>query len=251
MNFPEILSKALTIGEKMLCSGAEVSRVEDSIVRICTAYGAERVDVFTITSSIVASAVFDGKTYTQTRRITSYKTDLAMLDRLNGLSREICWSVPDVDYVEARISKIISKKGYGFLLKILAWALTAGSFTVFFGGSWRDGIASFVIGMLLMVCTEFVEKGGFNKVFSNIVCSFYVSILAFGSVTLGLGVSSDKIIIGNIMLLIPGLALTNAIRDLIGGDIMSGVLRFCEACLVALAIAGGFFIAVMLTGGGI
>ena len=64
MNYERLLSCALTIGEKMLCSGAEVSRVEDSIIRICSAYGADRVDVFTITSSIVVSVSFAQNTYT-------------------------------------------------------------------------------------------------------------------------------------------------------------------------------------------
>ena len=90
MEYARLLSDAITIGEKMLCSGAEVSRVEDSIVRICSAYGASRVDVFTITSSIVVSADFDGKTYTQTRRIKSYRTDLDMLDRLKRDNLRIC-----------------------------------------------------------------------------------------------------------------------------------------------------------------
>ena len=52
----EFLFNALNIGEEMLISGAEVSRVEDSVRRICIAYGAEKVDVFTITSAIVVTA---------------------------------------------------------------------------------------------------------------------------------------------------------------------------------------------------
>lgn len=249
MTYPSLLSCALNIGERMLCSGAEVSRVEDSIVRICTAYGADRVDVFTITSSIVASAEFEGKTYTQTRRITSYRTDFRMLDELNNLSRAVCESVPDEGFIEAELAKITRKNEYSKPLRLAAWALTAGPFTVFFGGSAADGAVSALIGAMLMLFVDFVESKGLNKVFSNLFSSFFVSVLAYGAVMLRLGASSDKIIIGNIMLLIPGLALTNSIRDLISGDIMSGVLRFCEACLVAFAIAGGYFFAVFLMGG--
>ncbi len=248
MKYARLLSATLTIGEKMLCSGAEVSRVEDSIVRICSAYGASRVDVFTITSSIVLSADFEGKTYTQTRRITSYRTDFDMLDKLNSLSRYICTSIPCEDYIEKKTSEILSKKDYPKYIRLLFWAITAGSFTVFFGGRITDGIISTIIGLILMLCVEFVEKMGINKVFSNLFSSFFLTALSYLSVYACIGESADKIIIGNIMLLIPGLALTNSLRDLIGGDIMSGVLRFCEACLVAIGIAAGYFAAVLLVG---
>lgn len=249
MKYARILSCALTIGEKMLCCGAEVSRVEDSIVRICSAYGAERVDVFAITSSIVASADFEGKTYTQTRRIKGHRTDFDMLDRLNSLSRTICNDAPNEDFIEENIQKITQKKGYPTVLYALGWALTAGSFTVFFGGGLIDGILSAIIGILLMFCVKFLEGKGINKVYSNLFTSFLVSTLAYTFVKLGIGANADKIIIGNIMLLIPGVALTTAIRDLISGDIIAGMLRFCEAILVAGAIAGGYFITVMLFGG--
>jgi len=73
MDFNRVLSCALDIGEHMLVSGAEVYRVEDCIRRICFAYGATDVDVFTITSSIVATVEPPGEQrLTQTRRIEYY-----------------------------------------------------------------------------------------------------------------------------------------------------------------------------------
>lgn len=249
MNYARLLSDSLTIGEKMLCCGAEVSRVEDSIIRIMQAYGAQRADVFTITSSIVASAEFDGKTYTQTRRIRSYKTDFEMLDGFNALSRKICRELPDEEEIERQTKNILAKKDYAFGVRICSWALTAGAFCVFFGGSFAEGAVSAVIGALLMLCVDFVEKKGINRVFSNLFSSFFVSTLAYFAVWRGVGESSDKIIIGNIMLLIPGLALTNSIRELIDGDIIAGALRFCEACLVAAGIAAGYFLSVYIFGG--
>ena len=65
---------------------------------------------------------------------------------------------------------------------------------------------------------------------------------------LGLGQSTEHIIIGNIMLLIPGVGLTNSLRDMISGDTMSGMLRFLEACIISLAIAAGYLLARGLMG---
>ena len=91
---------------------------------------------------------------------------------------------------------------------------------------------------------------GMNQIFVNAVASFLLSFSAILLVRLGLGQDTNRIIIGNIMLLIPGIALTNSLRDMISGDIMSGMLRFFDAVLVAAAIAAGYIFAAQLLGGG-
>lgn len=65
---------------------------------------------------------------------------------------------------------------------------------------------------------------------------------------IGLYSNVDKVMIGSIMLLIPGIALTNALRDLFAGDTISGILRLLEALIQAGAIACGFALAVFLGG---
>lgn len=250
MDFEKLLSCALDIGEQMLISGAEVGRVEDSVKRICEAYHVKRADVFTITSSIVATLEnSDGKTITQTRRIVSYRTDLTKLHKLNDLSRKICNSQPDLHYILRELEEIKQKKPYPLAVQCAACALIAGSFTIFFGGTPIDAIPSAIIGAVLKAVVFTIDKSKVNMVFANVVCSFVACLLAFSFTSIGFGTSVDKIIIGNIMLLIPGIALTNSIRDMISGDIMAGMLRFFEACLIALAIASGYVLTALMFGG--
>lgn len=250
MDSEMLLSCALDIGEQMLISGAEIGRVEDSVKRICEAYQMKRADVFTITSSIVATLEnSEGKAITQTRRITNYHTDLTKLHKLNDLSRKICKSKPDLHFIANELESIKQQKAYPFAVQCLACALIAGSFTIFFGGTWFDAIPSAVIGAVLKGIVYATEKSKVNMIFANVVCSFIACLLAFSFTAVGFGASSDKIIIGNIMLLIPGIALTNSIRDMISGDIMAGLLRFLEACLIALAIASGYVLTALMFGG--
>lgn len=252
MNTEQLLGCALDIGEQMLISGAEVGRVETAVRFICSAYGCRRTDVFTITSSIVVSVEDEeGKHDTQTRRITSTRTNLTKLHKLNALSREICAQIPDFQYVQNRIREICSEPAYPFWLEILASGLIGGAFAVFFGGAWMDALAAIVLGMGLRCITALLQKAALNQIFVNVVASFLLCTAAIGLVRGGIGADANQIIIGNIMLLIPGIALTNSLRDMISGDIMTGILRFLDAVLVAAAIAAGYILAAQFLGGAV
>ena len=251
MNPEELISCAMDIGEQMLLSGAEVGRVETTVKLICTAYKCKRADVFTITSSIVVSIISEeGIHLTQTRRIQGATTDLTRLDRLNNLSREICRTTPNYTCVHKKLCQICAWKTYPLWAEALASALIACSFALFFGGKWMDGGIAALLGFGMRFSTWVLKSAGMNQVFVNAVSSALLSFCAIGLARLGFGQDANMIIIGNIMLLIPGIALTNSLRDMISGDIMTGLLRFFDAILVSAAIAAGYIFAAQLLGGG-
>ena len=243
----ERLYCAMIIGEELLVSGAEVNRVEDTIRRICTAYGAERVDVFTITSSIVTTIYgADFGACTQTRRVSGMAYDLNRLDALNRLSRRICSENLSPEDVRAELKHIDAGPRYSFGMQLLIYALISGSFSIFFGGSLRDMLASALIGILLKLFESALRRKAHNALVTGLLCSSVGGLLAQLSVRLGLGVHADLIGIGNIMLLIPGIAFTNSLRDLFSGDTITGLIRFLESMLLAIVIALGFTLAGLL-----
>ncbi len=245
----KLLTYVMDIGEHMLTSGAEVHRVEESIKRMCTSLGAARVDIFIITSSMVATVFLDdGSTLTQTRRITSTSTDYEKLHRLNELSRRICEKKPTAAEIEAEIARATDSPVYPFSLECACYALIAGAFTLFFGGGIAEAAVSFIIGAIVRFALLFSEKFIPNKIFSKFFSSFIATALAFFALRLSFVGSVDKVIIGNIMLIIPGIGLTNALRDLFTGDSIAGLFRSIEAALTALAIAAGYFVVVAIGG---
>ena len=238
---------AMTIGEELLVSGAEVNRVEDTIRRICLAAGVERVDVFTITSSIVTTIYgADFGACTQTRRVSGMAYDLHRLDALNRLSRRICAEGLSPEEVRAEIKCIDAGPRYSFGMQLFIYALISGSFSIFFGGSLRDMLASALIGILLKLFESALRRKAHNALVTGLLCSSVGGLLAQLSVRLGLGVHADLIGIGNIMLLIPGIAFTNSLRDLFSGDTITGLIRFLESMLLAIVIALGFTLAGLL-----
>lgn len=247
----EYLSCIMDIGEQMLINGAEVYRVEDSIKRMCLAFGAARTDVFTITSNMTATVFTkSGEYYTQTRRITSSGNDFEKVHRLNQLSRMLCENPHlTVDEVKEELKKATNCKRYSFFAECLCYALVAGSFTLFFGGGVSEALVGLAIGFLLRLAVCLSDKIVSNKIFARFFASFVMTALAFVSLKLGLIPNIDKVLIGNIMLLIPGVGFTNAMRDLFTGDSIAGLLRLIEAVLIALAIAAGYFLVIAITGG--
>lgn len=90
--------------------------------------------------------------------------------------------------------------------------------------------------------TKFANKLKLNNFFINTLGGFLITILSILATKVGIVSTPSYSAIGTLMLLVPGLALTNAIRDLINGDLIAGTSRTVEAALVgsALAIGAGF-----------
>lgn len=246
----KLLDCIMELGEQMLINGAEVHRVEDSIKRVFASYGTERTDVFIITSSMVVTIhTSGGEVFTQTRRITETATDFEKLHKLNELSRNICEQHFTPEEIRQRLSTIAAGKAYPLWLEFICYAVIAGVFTLFFGGGIIEGAAAFVIGALVRLVVLICDKTVKNKIFTKFTAALFATALAYIVLRLGFIPTVDNVMIGNIMTLIPGIGLTTALKDLLVGDSIAGLLRTIEACIIALAIAAGYFSVAFLTGG--
>lgn len=250
MDYDKILQVILDIGEEMLVCGAEVNRVENSIYRMCESYGADRINVYIITSNIQLTVEApDGKIITQIRCVVRYNANYTMLDKFNELSRRICETTPDINTLREEFDTIVNTKHQPKWVKYLGATMVAGGFTVFFEGSPRDGIAAALVGMVIIFMERYLDKREKNELVYYFVVSFVSGLASVATVKLGIGENLDKIMIGAIMLLIPGIAMTNAIRDMLIGDLGSGLLRLSNALLVAFSIACGFAVTIVTLGG--
>jgi len=111
-----------------------------------------------------------------------------------------------------------------------------------------DGIAAALSGAILYATLHGSAVLRLNTIIQNMFCSAVTAISVLLLVRAGIGVQPDKIMIGDIMLVIPGLQLTNSLRDMINGDMISGLLNMSEALLKAVAVAIGFAGVIILGG---
>ncbi|MCI8633338.1 MAG: threonine/serine exporter family protein [Lachnospiraceae bacterium] len=242
-----LLHQFLSLGEALLANGAEISRVEDTLTRLGLAYGAERMNVFVITSSMIITMIFpDGQELTQTRRILSAgSSNFTKLEALNALSRDCC-RAPKPPKELAKALAALDAAPPSRLRFYLGSVLAAGSFSIFFGGNIIDGLTAALFAFPLCFLQEKLPALCSSRVIYNFLISLLVGLALCGCAALFPVLHIDKLIIGDIMLLIPGIAMTNAVRDILIGDTIAGIMRLVETLLWAGALACGFMIAIML-----
>lgn len=246
----DLIDSFLDFGETMMASGGEIGRIEDSLARMGVAYGAVKTNVFVITSSIELTMTFaDGEAVTRTRRINSAgSTDFEKLRALNALSRRCAFErlpIPDLALQIRQIRETRPSRLKFYIGSILA----SGGFTLFFGGSWLDALLAGVFAVLICLMQEKFAGISPNKIFFLFISSLItgVGICLVDRVVPGLHI--DKVIIGDIMLLVPGIAITNAVRDTLIGDTISGLVKLADSLVWAAALAAGFMIAISFFAG--
>ena len=244
----KLLHLLLDMGELMFCSGGEVRRVENTLTLMGKAYGAVETNVLVITASIVITMKFaDGNLITESRRVENPGSNkLWRLENLNALSRKCCEQPISIDQLETEIKNC--KKPTNLWLFYLGSALAAGAFAVFFGGNIVDGIIAAAFALLVCLFQRKFSNLFPNNIIFNIVCSFVVGVLICLATKIIPTSSTDMVIIGVIMLLIPGIALVNSTSNIIVGDTVSGLTRFTESVVQAAALAGGFMLAIFIVG---
>ena len=236
----KILHIAADAGRIILQSGGETYRVEETILRICYAFKVKHADSFVTPTGIMISLTDEnGETISLIKRISSRTVNLEKISKVNDLSRELSETSLSLELVEKKLKEIDATPGYSDKFLIMASAFSAGFFTLLFGGTFRDFLVSIFIGVVIKLISLSLNNIRINDFFINSLGGSIAALLALISIKLNLGQNEDKIIIGSIMLLVPGLIITNAIRDTIAGDLVSGISRAIEAIFIAIAIAVG------------
>lgn len=237
MNAHKLLEIATYAGQILLESGAETYRVEETIGKIALAFGAEDTESFATPTGIIVSFIYKGELHSIVKRIKSRGIDLNKIDRINALSRKIQNTPMDLDEFYLALKRINKGQTYTEIHRYISSALIASSFAVIFGGNLYDFFSALIIGCGINYVK--LNLKSLNTFFINCVGGAFATTLAILLSYIGITNNISETIIGSIMLLVPGVAITNAARDIIAGDILAGLTRASEAFLIAVSIAVG------------
>lgn len=249
MNQNQLLTTISEVGRLLLKHGAEVYRVEESLERMLQAYGYRDIEVFAIPTYFSLSVMLkDNTPYTITKRTRQNRINLDNVYALNNLVRNICENTMSNEEIIKELDHI-NNVPLKMPLIYIGYGLCAAFFTVFFGGGLQECILGGIIGFIVCYIIWLMETLEVNTIVSTLLASIALATIAILFDSLGWVQEFEAITIGCLMVLVPGVAITNSLRDIIGGEFVSGIARMVEAILTATSIAIGVGIMILLFGG--
>jgi len=240
MNYHLLLDLVVDLGYRLAVCGAETYRVEESVTRILAAYGL-RSEVFALPNCLTVSIETDSREpLTKMRRIGPPENDLDSVERYSGLSRRLCAETPDPVLGRQWLKETDrSRVHYSCIMQYAGHFLGAAGYTAFFGGNLVDCFCGGLCGLVICASNLFQRRFLVNRFFQTIISAFLMALPAYCMYRFHLVTYIDSVIIGSLMILVPGLLFTNAMRDIIFGDTNSGINRVVQVLLIAVSIALG------------
>ncbi len=234
----DCVALAVILGGEMLRYGGETYRAEECCTAVLKAYGADNISVLSFPTALLVGADCNGENRTESVNVKDRSINLKGIAAINALSRRIARNKMSVDEAFEEIERIKNRSDNFWRLALFA-ALSAGFFALVFDGGLVDFVPAFIASIVAQLFKQITDKVSRNSFISTIGGCMITAGFARFTVWVFPACSMDAVIVGGIMSMLPGLAITNALRDTIHGDTVSGVARGVEALITGVAIAAG------------
>ncbi len=236
----DVLLLASDAARLVLRCGAETYRAEETARAFCSSLGGAEAECYATPTGVVLSFFGpDGRSRSIVRRVRGRTMNLERIARIHSLTRDLYAGRADFRQASEGIDSIERLPGYPGAVTLAGAAAAAGFFTLLYGGSWSDALVAAPVGAILSRMTRTLSRQGISDFFTNIAGGAFAVLACLAAGLAGFAASPDRAVIGSIMLLVPGVAITNAIRDTIAGDLVAGVARGADAFISAAGISIG------------
>lgn len=254
-NTKEILSLAVEIADVMLRNGGEIYRIEDTVIHILQAHDIESFDVYVLSNGIFASANENKEdSCSMIRHVPLGEVNLAKVTYLNQLARDLCSHKCTIEEAWERVEKAKKLPKYANWIQVFFCGLGSGCYAFLFGGGVLEFVFAFLIGLVEQILLFVFAKHKVSRFLKSVFASLFVSTASILFLHMGFPIHQDKVVIGAIMPLVPGITFTTSIRDFHNGDYLSGTIHLIDALLTAVCIAVGICLPLTLYryfGGGV
>ncbi len=248
MNYKLLTDTAMLAGEIMLSSGAETYRIEDTMFHILKTSHSDSIEVMAILTGIMITVNDDKleKPISLVKQVKRRGTNLNNVIKVNDISRRYCGGQITLEEAYESLRNVKEKQYNRIMYNVATIGITV-SFAIVFGGNWLDAIGAAVVGGVLAGIITLGKAIKLNSILVHVISGILIAMAAMGMQRFAVyHMDSDIVIISTLMPIVPGVAITNAVRDTLQGDYLSGGARILEAFLVAASIAVGVGLGMIL-----
>ncbi len=246
METKKVAEIAVSAGEILLSNGAEAYRVEETISKICNSYGLTGECISNLTGIFISITGPDGEMVTSIKRIRQRRVDLYRVELINSFSRGLMENPLSYEEAKRILTDITNAPSFNLGIRLMAASMTSFVYTLFFKGTVPDAIIALIISLGIYFILQKIDEVGFFQFLQYFLSGLLIGALSVSIQHLFPIINKDNVITGAIIVLLPGVSLTNGIKDILYGDYVSGLAQFGEAMLIIIAMSAGIVTALSL-----
>ncbi|MDD3429435.1 MAG: threonine/serine exporter family protein, partial [Oscillospiraceae bacterium] len=236
MEIQQAARLALLTGEILLGNGAETYRIEETVASVCRLYGFEG-ECLALSNGIVINLSAPGTAaYTCMTKAEEKRVDLYRIELTNAFARDSENGLLSFEQAQKKLLAIKNSITFSYFVRVFAACMTGLIYTLFFGGTWADCTAAAVVCCAVYVLLQGIQHIGLFGFLQNFLAGLLIGFGSLAAAWLPFGVQTHNVITGCIMILIPGVVLTNGVKDIMYGNFAAGVSKFFEALMVIAAV---------------
>ena len=246
----EILGFCVELARQMIISGANLERVHLAVEVVCKAYSLKDISIFFL-SSYISLGAYDSEGNYSSRQasIPPAGIHLERLKSLNQLSYKVAEITPNPKTLKQMLERAMNVGEYNTLLVLAGRICAMSCLCLIFGGGVRELFPVAAVTTLMHFLMPILENSGLDRIVSNALTMCISSLAALMFVYGGFSNNLPVIIITISMIVIPGIPLVNAMRNLLCGREINGILQMLKIFIETMALGMGMYVAIACFGG--
>lgn len=245
----DVISISLWAGQMLLQHGADSARVEETVHRLGTGLGCDWMDIVVQPHALIVTTVNNHHFRTKARRVPAMGVNMNVISRIVDLVYQVQDGKLDRFDVRRELVEIDAMRPqYNRWIVVVMVGLSCAAFSRLFGGNWETFMVTWLAASCGMWIRQQMQLLYLNSFLIVIGTAFVSSMIASLAIRLFVNGMQDTALAASVLLLVPGAPLINALEDLINGHTLTGTARGITGVIIALSIALGIWLTLLLTG---
>jgi len=244
----EELDCVIEAGKILMESGAEIYRIEDTMNYMAKSLQVGDFKAYVVNRGIIATGNDrSGDNEARVIAIPETSIHLGKIEAVNSLSRRVeDREILSTQEIELELQRIAEMKKPRMWTTVLAYFIGAGCFSYAIGSTVLDSLSSAIVGLLMGLVLEWTGNFINTKVLRTILGSAVVALAANLLCLCGFGQNRGLVILGALMVIVPGAVFTNSVREFSQNNHITGLILLMSALLTCLSISCGVALTVEL-----